>query len=60
MTAAVPSDLGQEELGGKATFRQVSRDPLLDSFRIRLRIQKHEHGRASTTEGRAQDSRLSG
>ena len=54
--SAVGGDLGEQQFGGKAAFRQVSGDFLSCSFGVYFRIQKSQDRRTRATQGGAKDS----
>jgi len=60
VATAVGGDLRWHQFGGKAALREMRRNSLLGSLRVRLWIQEHQHGRASAAEGRAENSGFSG
>ena len=51
IASTVERNLRKEEFGGQPALGQVRGDSLLGPFRWNLRIEEHEHGRASSAEG---------
>src|SRR5258707_8113750 len=59
IASTMECDLREEKFGGEPALGEVRGDSLLGPFRWNLRIEEHEHGRASSAERSPEDAGIS-